>query len=285
MNVIEFMRLARLRATKADKHDRVLLLDAAVPVVVPGEYVLQSSPDPCDHPGTWPPFRATLFYCNWPGSVWSSAALMYTVDENDIEFLKSYLKRNLLSKEPEKLTGNGDAPEPCDALAAASRIVVVRNFAAVPGELLLCSTSYWLADENRAWGPLRLTAGAAGDVRVPDMCSSSALAAMDLLACKNVGLSDQTEPVSRQRSRHGVKGITYKTIVVTSSAKVSTKGSEKAVPIESLPRLHECRAHFKTYAPDRPLFGRVSGRYFWHQHLRGTAKDGVVVHEKYEVKP
>lgn len=44
-----------------------------------------------------------------------------------------------------------------------------------------------------------------------------------------------------------------------------------------------CRGHFSTYTEDRPLFGKVSGTFWVPSHVRGSAKQGVVVSD-YNVK-
>lgn len=41
--------------------------------------------------------------------------------------------------------------------------------------------------------------------------------------------------------------------------------------------LHICRGHFATYTEDAPLFGRHTGTFWKPQHVRGSAKSGVVV--------
>ncbi len=48
--------------------------------------------------------------------------------------------------------------------------------------------------------------------------------------------------------------------------------------------LHMVRGHFKTYTPEKPLFGRMTGTYWWAHHLRGDESAGVVHHD-YEVGP
>ena len=41
-------------------------------------------------------------------------------------------------------------------------------------------------------------------------------------------------------------------------------------------RLHMCRGHFKTYTPERPLFGRYTGTYWWQEQMRGNAALGEI---------
>ena len=41
-------------------------------------------------------------------------------------------------------------------------------------------------------------------------------------------------------------------------------------------RLHFCRGHFKKYAKEKPLFGKITGLYWWDAHIRGKNKNGFV---------
>lgn len=44
-------------------------------------------------------------------------------------------------------------------------------------------------------------------------------------------------------------------------------------------RIHFCRGHFKTYTDEKPLFGRVTGRFWIPRHVRGNKKKGVIQKE------
>ena len=33
----------------------------------------------------------------------------------------------------------------------------------------------------------------------------------------------------------------------------------------------------KTYTEEKPLFGRITGQYYWHPHMRGNKENGEVV--------
>jgi hypothetical protein len=41
--------------------------------------------------------------------------------------------------------------------------------------------------------------------------------------------------------------------------------------------LHICRGHFKTFTDEAPLFGKHTGQYWWPQHVRGHAGEGMVI--------
>jgi hypothetical protein len=40
--------------------------------------------------------------------------------------------------------------------------------------------------------------------------------------------------------------------------------------------MHVIRGHYKTYTPERKLFGKVSGRFFFSAHVAGDPTLGVI---------
>jgi len=42
-------------------------------------------------------------------------------------------------------------------------------------------------------------------------------------------------------------------------------------------RVHLCRGHFKTYTEKNPLFGNVTGRFWWQPSIRGNKNKGIVI--------
>ncbi len=40
---------------------------------------------------------------------------------------------------------------------------------------------------------------------------------------------------------------------------------------EAAPAIHLVRGHFKEYTPDKPLFGKIAGLFWWEPHLAGAA--------------
>lgn len=48
-------------------------------------------------------------------------------------------------------------------------------------------------------------------------------------------------------------------------------------------RVHLCRGHFKEYTAEHPLFGRLTGLYWWQPHVRGQNKYGIVMKD-YKIK-
>jgi hypothetical protein len=110
----------------------------------------------------------------------------------------------------------------------------------------------------------------------------SALMAHSLLTCKNVEVeTNQPEPgLSRAwERRHGEPLVRFTTLRVNS---MHHRDPSEGTGEEAQRALHIVRGHFKTFSPERPLFGRLAGTYWWDSQVRGDAKYGLVVKE-YEV--
>jgi hypothetical protein len=102
--------------------------------------------------------------------------------------------------------------------------------------------------------------------------------------CKNIDLVDEpprhtTKAVKRKMGGSPVRFKTIKLPGATSSG--GTPGTATG-PVES--PLHLVRGHFKTYTPDKPLFGSRVGTYWWAHHVRGDEANGVSAHD-YAVGP
>ncbi|MFL6115278.1 MAG: hypothetical protein ACJ786_28600 [Catenulispora sp.] len=107
-----------------------------------------------------------------------------------------------------------------------------------------------------------------------------------LMHCKNVNENPHTpqpkQSTANQR-RHGFPLTRYTTLdirpvtrALDRDGKAHTDGLGAA--------LHRCRGHFKTFRPEAPLFGRLSGQYWWNAHNRGRTEYGRV-ESVYRVHP
>lgn len=112
-----------------------------------------------------------------------------------------------------------------------------------------------------------------------------AMLAISFMNCKNTSV-DAVSPdpaTSRQRKKAGLKPfLRYHTIniepvkaTLRTEGGIETNGLKKA--------LHICRGHFCTYTEERPLFGHFVGTVWKPSHVRGSAKNGVVISD-YNVK-
>lgn len=106
--------------------------------------------------------------------------------------------------------------------------------------------------------------------------------ALMLLGCTNIGTEKHAPPVAlnKKRQKAGKQPLlTYHTLVLKPVGRHQ----------ESIPRhlwnncIHLMRGHFKTYTDEKPLFGRITGRFWWQPAVRGKNKDGVVMKD-YEVR-
>lgn len=100
---------------------------------------------------------------------------------------------------------------------------------------------------------------------------------ISLMHCRNVSVVDTEEKVSRQvrraRERKGkLPALQYKVLRIK-----PTGGSGESGETTDVTPMHICRGHFKTYTEEAPLFGRITGTYWWSDQVRGRAKNGVVV--------
>lgn len=97
-----------------------------------------------------------------------------------------------------------------------------------------------------------------------------------LLSCKNITAENNYPPVAinKKRIKKGKLPLfSYKTLVIKPTGK-----KQESVPKNLWDnRVHLCRGHFKTYTEKNPLFGRITGRYWWQPCVRGNKEKGVVM--------
>ena len=107
--------------------------------------------------------------------------------------------------------------------------------------------------------------------------------ALLLLSTKNI-VTKRHDPPARLNKKREKKGkvplFSYHTLHVklpgNRTAGPAGEKSGATMPV------HLCRGHFKHYTREAPLFGRLTGRYWWQPHVRGSKKAGIVVKD-YEV--
>jgi hypothetical protein len=105
-------------------------------------------------------------------------------------------------------------------------------------------------------------------------------ATLMLLNTKNIVAIDNPPPakLNKKRIKNGKQPMfTYKTLRLQLPAQKRKKGSGPASATDNTTRLHLCRGHFKNYTVENPLFGRLTGRYWWQPHARGDKTKGVVM--------
>jgi len=106
----------------------------------------------------------------------------------------------------------------------------------------------------------------------------AALLTISFMHCKNVDLVevDPPERVSqRHRRRHGFPLARYHTLNIDPMRRALARDGH--ADTEGLATaLHICRGHFKTFTGEAPLFGKLTGTYWWTDHVRGDPSEGEV---------
>lgn len=110
-----------------------------------------------------------------------------------------------------------------------------------------------------------------------------ALLALSFLHCKNVTLEANVplrQPGKRNRRAATKPAVTYHTIKIQAMTQQrgGTAGGQHAKPA-----VHIRRGHFKTYTDAAPLFGRLTGTYWWEAAAVGSGERRIEA--DYEVKP
>lgn len=105
-----------------------------------------------------------------------------------------------------------------------------------------------------------------------------------LLNCKNVHteIINPPEKLNIKRRKNGKQELfSYHVLNVTLPSQ--KQGYREKTDPNYHVRVHLCRGHFKEYTQEHPLFGSLTGRYWWQPHVRGQNHNGVVMKD-YEVK-
>lgn len=95
--------------------------------------------------------------------------------------------------------------------------------------------------------------------------------------CKNVREEEVAPPEKlsrRYQRKHGVPLTRYRVLQIDPMREVLRREGRSS-EIGTKKALHICRGHFKTY-DEKPLFNRLTGTYWFPEHVRGRASQGVV---------
>jgi len=104
---------------------------------------------------------------------------------------------------------------------------------------------------------------------------------LKLINCKNITTETNPPDEKLNKKRKLLKKqpiFTYKTLVLKPTGKF-----QETIPKHLWEnRIHLCRGHFKTYTEEKPLFGRITGSFWWQPCVKGRNKSGIVLKD-YEV--
>lgn len=119
-----------------------------------------------------------------------------------------------------------------------------------------------------------------------DGATGALLMTLGMMHCKNVQTS-AVQPAAKQsqrhQRRHGQPLTRYHVLDVQPMTRsLDKEGHAKRDGIGAA--FHRCRGHFKTFHPDAPLFGKLTGQYWWNAHERGDRRNGTTK-ASYRVHP
>jgi hypothetical protein len=107
--------------------------------------------------------------------------------------------------------------------------------------------------------------------------------ALLLLSCKNIETKLSVPPaaLNKKRQKRGKQPLfSYHTLVIKPVGK-----QQHSIPQDLWHnRIHLARGHFKEYTTDAPLFGKITGRFWWQPQVRGRNRDGMIMKD-YIVEP
>lgn len=109
---------------------------------------------------------------------------------------------------------------------------------------------------------------------------------LGMLHCKNVQTSvarPERKQSQRHQRRHGRPMTRYHVLDIRPITRsLEQDGHAKRDGLGAA--FHRCRGHFKTFRPDAPLFGKLTGQYWWNAHDRGDKRHGTIKTD-YRVHP
>jgi hypothetical protein len=112
---------------------------------------------------------------------------------------------------------------------------------------------------------------------IPQYTLTMVSRALTLLNCKNITTQTTLPPLklNKKRIKSGKQPLfTYKTLVIKPTGKKQESQQSQGLWDN---RIHLCRGHFKEYTAEKPLFGRITGRFWWQPSVRGNKEKGVVI--------
>jgi hypothetical protein len=107
---------------------------------------------------------------------------------------------------------------------------------------------------------------------------------LSLLGCRNV-TTEEVIPCERQQKARAKRGkrpfFSYHVLKLNPV-------SGRPVPSDSrglwTNRVHLCRGHVREYTAEKPLFGKLTGRYWIESHVRGN-RDRGITRKDYRIEP
>jgi len=100
---------------------------------------------------------------------------------------------------------------------------------------------------------------------------------LTFLSCKNVTTKDvhiDTKLQKKRKKKGKLPLAEYKELLLLPTKHIGKSNIPQHLWAN---RVHLCRGHMREYSPEKPLFGKFSGRFWIAPHARGDKEKGMVV--------
>lgn len=107
-----------------------------------------------------------------------------------------------------------------------------------------------------------------------------------LINCKNIQAKPINPPIklNKKRTKNSLTELFKYHILEIKPKNDTSKGQKTSNYFKTSNRIHFCRGHFKEYTKENPLFGKLTGLYWWQPHVRGNKRKGIVMKD-YKIIP
>lgn len=164
------------------------------------------------------------------------------------------------------------------------RLVMYAYGASATGSLLLSMWTYLvdIREDGSLIGVNRSEALKSGDGDSELYSVLTVLKTFSFMNCRNVERVDTSPAYSQGAKWHRrqktpmIKYYTLRVMKKTKKYKATDGDAVAAGEVIHRPE-HICRGHDKTYTAEAPLFGKYVGKFHVAQHVRGSAKYGIIV--------
>ena len=109
------------------------------------------------------------------------------------------------------------------------------------------------------------------------LIAAPVIIAIGLMNCRNIETENRTtKPTSKRKHRKRITtpGTEYKVIKLPGAPSNRVDGEVKN---EGNTRYHTVRGHFKTYTEEKPLYGKLTGTWWWAPSVRGKKENGEII--------
>lgn len=93
-----------------------------------------------------------------------------------------------------------------------------------------------------------------------------------VLGCKNITFEKEANYSPKKKKKKPTESF-YTLKINPNLTRTKYVNSE---PTGIKKRFHICRGHFKTYTKEKPLFGKIHGRFWIPSHTRGEIEEGLI---------